>query len=197
MVKLDKIYTKGGDAGMTSVVGGMRLAKHHPRLHAIGEVDEANAVLGIVRAHIQTAGQFAYDEILARIQNDLFDLGAELATPPPPAKAKSATSKTLAISQAQVGRLESEINAMNAGLPPLHSFVLPGANSGVAAYLHLARAVIRRAERAMTRLGDEDKIGENALAYINRLSDHVFVMARVLAETNDDAPALWQPAMHA
>jgi cob(I)alamin adenosyltransferase len=184
MVKLTRIYTRGGDKGETSLGDGKRVAKHSGRIAAVGTVDEANAAIGIARLH--TSGES--DAMLARIQNDLFDLGADLCRPKDPPKGKG---PALRIIQAQVERLEREIDAMNAGLAPLNSFVLPG-GSAAAAQLHLARTVARRAEREMTALAMREKVNPIAIRYINRLSDHLFVLARVLND-NGAGDVLWQP----
>lgn len=196
MVKLDKIYTRGGDAGVTSLAFGGRVAKHDLRIHAIGEVDEANAWLGVCRAKTASALFASYDAMLGRIQNDLFDLGADLASPPahvPEGKA----GRVIRISKTQVARLESEIDRMNAVLPALDSFVLPMGGELVG-NLHVGRAVVRRAERTMSALAarEENSVSREAIAYINRLSDHVFVMARAVAET-ETTPPLWRPAANA
>jgi len=183
MVKLDKIYTRGGDAGETSLGDGRRVAKHDLRVVAYGTVDEANAVIGMARLH--TSG--ADDKVLERIQNDLFDLGADLCTPHDGRHAKGA----LRISEEQVRRLEGEIDAMNAEIAPLTSFILPG-GSPAAAHLHLARTVIRRAERMMTGLAEVEEVNPEAVKYANRLSDHFFVMARRLND-NGKADVLWTP----
>lgn len=183
MVTLTRIYTKGGDAGETSLGSGERVAKHDIRVAAYGTVDEANAVIGLVRLH--TAG--ADDAMLERIQNDLFDLGADLCTP----EGDERRSGALRVSEAQVERLESEIDAMNAELQPLTSFVLPG-GSPASAYLHLARTVSRRAERDMTILTGRETVNDAAMRYINRLSDHLFVMARRL-NSNGAEDVLWTP----
>ncbi len=182
MVKLDKIYTRGGDSGQTSLGDGSRVAKHGPRVAAYGTVDEANAVIGLARLH--TEGEA--DAMLARVQNDLFDLGADLCVP----VAEGAKAR-LRVSEAQVERLEGEIDALNARLQPLTSFILPGGSSA-AAHLHLARTVVRRAERLTGALSEDEPIAPPSLAYINRLSDHLFVLARHL---NDDGAAdiLWKP----
>jgi len=185
MVKLDKIYTRGGDKGQTSLGNGARVAKHDIRVAAYGTVDECNGVLGLARLHTGDDGEA--DAILARIQNDLFDLGADLCTP----HEDDPKWPPLRISQAQVDRLEAEIDAMNAKIPPLKSFILPG-GSPVSSWLHLARTVARRAERDMTLLTDSEEVNPLAIAYINRLSDHLFVMAR--AQNNDGADdVLWTP----
>jgi cob(I)alamin adenosyltransferase len=186
MVTLTRIYTRGGDAGQTSLVGGRRVPKHDLRVEAYGTVDEANAVIGLVRLH--SSGEA--DAMLGRIQNDLFDLGADLATPEEPAP----KYPPLRVTAAQVERLEHEIDAMNAVLAPLNSFVLPG-GSAAAAHLHHARTVVRRAERLVTALMEAEPVNPEALKYTNRLSDHLFVLARHLnGDGRDDV--LWVPGAH-
>jgi cob(I)alamin adenosyltransferase len=188
MVELTRIYTRGGDAGQTSLGDGSRVAKHELRVDAYGTVDEANAVIGLVRLH--TGSDTEADAMLQRIQNDLFDLGADLCTPE--GNARSARKGgALRIVEAQVTRLEAEIDAMNAALAPLRSFVLPG-GSAAAAYLHLARTVMRRAERLMTALAAAEPVNPFAMQYANRLSDHLFVLARRL-NGNGAADVLWVP----
>lgn len=189
MVKLDRIYTRGGDKGMTSLGNGERVPKHDLRVEAYGAIDEANAVLGLARLH--TAGT-DLDAMLSRIQNDLFDLGADLSTPED--EEESRRRPALRVAQVQVDRLEAEIDAMNARLAPLTSFVLPG-GSPAAAYLHLARTVVRRAERLVTALQDAEPINPAALAYINRLSDHLFVAARH-ANQDGAGDVLWVPGLN-
>jgi cob(I)alamin adenosyltransferase len=183
MVKLTKIYTRGGDKGETSLGDGERVPKHDLRVEAYGTVDEANSVVGMARLH--TSGEV--DAMLGRIQNDLFDLGADLCTP----ESENPKYPPLRIVQAQIDRLEHEIDAMNAKMKPLDSFILPG-GTPAAAHLHLARTVARRAERLMTELATHERINPLAIAYINRLSDHLFVLARHL---NDDGvkDVLWVP----
>ena len=176
MVKLNKIYTRTGDDGTTGLVDGSRLEKHAPRMEAIGAVDEANSVLGL--AAVALAGS-DHAEALFRIQNDLFDLGADLATP---GDDFAPSEMTLRIVASQVVWLEQAIDAANERLEPLTSFVLPG-GSEAAARLHIARAAARRAERAMTAMAADVPTNPQALAYINRLSDYLFVLARV---ANDD-----------
>ena len=183
MVKLNKIYTRTGDGGDTSLVDGRRVAKHSRRPAAFGEVDEANSVIGLARLHCDGEA----DEMLGRIQNDLFALGAALATPEGDAPA-------LRITDEQVKRLEAEIDALNANLKPLASFILPG-GSPAAAWLHLARTVARRAERKMTELATEEVVNEPAMRYINRLSDHLFVLARVLND-GGETDILWRPGQN-
>jgi cob(I)alamin adenosyltransferase len=183
MVKLTRIYTRGGDKGETSLADGVRVAKHDLRVVAYGTVDETNAAVGLVRLH--TSGEA--DAMLGRIQDDLFDLGADLATP----GADFASAKALRITQAQVDRLEREIDRMNASLKPLDSFVLPG-GTPAAAHLHLARTIARRAERDITALAANQAVNPLAIAFINRLSDHLFVMGRHLNE-NGAKDVLWRP----
>ena len=183
MVKLNKIYTRTGDDGETSLVDGRRVAKHSRRPATFGEVDEANSVIGLARLHISDAA----DDMLGRVQNDLFDLGADLATP-------ESDTPALRITNEQVDRLEAEIDEMNASLEPLKSFILPG-GSQAAAWLHLARTVVRRAERRMTELATEEIVNEPAMRYVNRLSDHLFVLARTLNE-GGKTDVLWRPGQN-
>src|SRR5947207_2570534 len=165
MVRLTRIYTRGGDKGETSLGDGSRVPKQSLRVAAYGTVDEANAAIGLARLH--TGGDAEADAMLARIQNDLFDLGADLCTPEGQSKRDE---QALRIVASQVERLEREIDVMNTELQPLNSFILPG-GSDAAAWLHLARTVVRRAERRMTRLAAEQPINAEAIKYINRLSD--------------------------
>ena len=183
MVTLSKIYTRGGDKGETSLGGGKRVAKHSLRVAAYGTSDEANGVIGIVR--IYTDGEA--DAMLARIQNDLFDLGADLCTPHDAARKDGA----LRVTMAQVERLESEIDAMNETLEPLNSFVLPG-GTPAGAHLHLARTVVRRCERLLTELATTEPVTEEALKYTNRLSDHLFVLSRYVND-GGKMDVLWKP----
>jgi cob(I)alamin adenosyltransferase len=183
VVKLDKIYTRGGDAGETSLGGGKRVAKHDLRVSAYGTADEANAVLGLARK--TTDGDT--DAMLARIQNDLFDLGADLCRPMAAGKEDTA----LRICETQVQRLEDEIDAMNAHLEPLMSFVLPGGTE-TSAWLHLGRTVVRRCERLMTELAVIEPVNPIAIQYVNRLSDHLFVLAR-MANDGGKKDVLWVP----
>jgi cob(I)alamin adenosyltransferase len=189
MVVLNKIYTRTGDAGDTGLATGERVKKFDPRVDAYGEVDEANACLGLARLH--TVGDDVLDPMLARIQNELFDLGADLATPERDGKALG--WEPLRIVQSQVDRLEADIDRLNDELAPLTSFILP-AGSPAASYLHLARTVCRRAERVATRLAvqDGEKVSPEALKYLNRLSDLLFVMARY-ANGKGSAEVLWRP----
>lgn len=183
MVTLNRIYTKTGDAGSTALGDGTRLPKHDLRIEAYGTVDEANATLGIAR--LSTEGEL--DAMLARIQNDLFDLGADLCIP----EASKPREGALRVAGAQVARLESEIDRMNSALTPLRSFVLPG-GTAAAAHLHLARTVVRRAERLSTALAERDPVSPLALQYLNRLSDHLFVAARY-ANHGSSGDVLWVP----
>lgn len=182
MVQLTRIYTKGGDKGSTSLGSGKRVKKHDLRVAAYGTVDEANAAIGVARLH--TSGDL--DAILQRIQNDLFDLGADLCQPEDPKD-----YPPLRIVEAQVERLEHEIDRLNAQLQPLKSFVLSG-GTPAAAHLHLARTIARRAERDITALMDHEEVNPAALRYINRLSDLLFVMARY-ANDKGEADVLWVP----
>lgn len=183
MVQLTRIYTRGGDKGETSLGDGARVAKHDPRVAAYGTVDEANACVGLARLHCE--GEV--DEMLGRIQNDLFDVGADLATP----QADKPKHPPLRVVAAQVARLEAEIDRINAGLDPLKSFVLPG-GTAASAYLHLARTVARRAERDTTALAEREPVNPEAVRYLNRLSDLLFVLAR---HVNDKGrrDVLWRP----
>jgi cob(I)alamin adenosyltransferase len=183
VVRLTRIYTRGGDSGETSLGDGARVPKHALRVAAYGTVDEANAALGIARLYADPAA----DEMLDRIQNDLFDLGADLCTP----EGGKRSAGALRIVAAQVERLEREIDAMNATLRPLDSFILPG-GTPAAAHLHLARTITRRAERLVSELGRDEKLNPQALKYLNRLSDHLFVLGRRL---NDGGArdVLWRP----
>lgn len=182
MVKLNRIYTRTGDDGTAGLVDGSRVVKHHPRMTAIGEVDEANSTIG------WAAEAFTGEprERLRRISNELFDLGADLATP---GEDFAPGEMTLRVTPAQVERLEAEIDAMNADLAPLTSFILPGGGEG-AARLFLARAVVRRAERAAVAANEAVPVNPAALAYLNRLSDHLFVLARAVAGEDE---VLWKP----
>ena len=183
MIVLNRIYTKTGDKGDTGLGDGTRLPKDALRISAYGTVDEANATIGLARLH--TTGDL--DAMLARIQNDLFDLGADLCVP----ETSKHAAKALRIVDTQVERLEHEIDAMNAELSPLTSFVLPG-GSPAAAYLHLARTIVRRAERLMVELARAEPVGAAALKYANRLSDHLFVASRY-ANDKGARDILWTP----
>lgn len=172
MVKLNKIYTRTGDAGTTGLVDGSRVSKHDAVMQAVGDVDEANSALGLA---IVALGESGHAAALCRIQNDLFDLGADIATPVGDTEPEWA----LRIVAEQVARLEREIDALNADLAPLDSFILPG-GSAAAAAVHLARAITRRAERSLVAAAQHRTINPHAQAYLNRLSDLLFVLARVV-----------------
>ena len=188
MVVLSKIYTRTGDKGDTALGNGARVAKYSARVTAYGTVDEANSTLGLARLHAN--GEL--DAALARIQNDLFDLGADLCTPDM-ARDAQAEYPPLRMIAPQVARLESEIDAMNARLTPLRSFILPG-GSALAAYLHLCRTVARRAERETVHLASLEEVNPEAVKYLNRLSDWLFVAGRI---ANDDGKSdvLWVPGL--
>jgi cob(I)alamin adenosyltransferase len=181
VVKLNKIYTRTGDGGSAGLVDGSRVSKSSLRMTVIGEVDEANAAIGVALA-ARDRGEVS--KRLLTIQTDLFDLGADVATP-------GEVEGALRIVASQVERLEREIDEMNASLQPLTSFILPSGSAGVSA-LHLARAVTRRAERAVVALNESEALNPHSLAYLNRLSDHLFVAARFVA-ANEGGDVLWQP----
>ena len=185
MVKLNKIYTRTGDDGTTGLVDGSRLAKNRPRMEAIGTVDEANCAVGFAALVLENG---THAEVLARVQNDLFDLGADLATP---GEDFAPSEMVLRIVPAQVEWLEARIDALNERLEPLTSFILPG-GSEAASRVHIARAAVRRAERAAVALADGESVNPAALAYVNRLSDLLFVLGRAInaAGTGD---VLWVP----
>lgn len=188
MVKLNRIYTRTGDNGTTALVTGPRRVKHDLRIEAYGTIDETNSVIGMARLH--TSGMDPLDGMLERIQNDLFDLGADLATPDTGEKPEW---EPLRIVPAQVRRVEEDIDRLNADLTPLTSFVLPG-GSPAAAHLHLARTVARRAERiivALSRIEDE-VVAPEVIQYVNRLSDFLFVAARVANDVGL-SDVLWVP----
>jgi cob(I)alamin adenosyltransferase len=192
MVTLNKIYTKSGDKGTTALATGERVPKHALRIESYGTTDETNSVIGIARLHTQAMPKL--DAMLGRIQNELFDLGADLATPE---KDEKLEYEPLRILDAQVTRLEAEIDEMNAALAPLRSFILPG-GTPAASYLHLARTVCRRAERQVTALMElpHERVSEAALKYLNRLSDFLFVAAR-FANLGEDGhgpgDVMWVP----
>ena len=185
MVKLNKIYTRTGDDGTTGLVDGSRLPKHAARMEAIGTVDEANSALGM--AVVALAGSDCA-MALTRIQNDLFDLGADLATP---GTDFAPSEMVLRIVPSQASWLEGQIDALNEGVPPLTSFILPGGSES-AARVHVARASVRKAERAMTALAESDPVNPAALAYVNRLSDYLFVLARAV-NAGGAGDVLWVP----
>ena len=184
MVTLNRIYTRTGDAGVTRLASGAPVSKSDLRVEAYGGVDETNACLGLARLH--TAAHEVLDPILARLQNELFDLGADLSTPPKPDEAQGSVLRIL---DSQVARLEGEIDTLNAALPPLASFVLPGGTPAAAA-LHLARTVCRRAERVLVDFSMDRPVSGTILTYMNRLSDWLFVMARLANKRDgvDDIP---------
>jgi cob(I)alamin adenosyltransferase len=192
MVVLSKIYTRTGDAGTTALGSGERVPKHALRIAAYGTVDETNASVGMARA-LLGAGHLGLDGKLVRIQNDLFDLGADLCVPD---RGKKPEHEPLRVSDAQVKRLEEEIDEMNAELRPLRSFVLPGGAPGAAA-LHVARTVCRRAERLMVELAaqPDEPVGAPALKYINRLSDFLFVASRYVNDRGK-SDVLWVPGQN-
>ncbi len=187
MVKLNKIYTRTGDDGSTGLVDGSRLSKTAQRVRAYGDVDETNAVIGLVRLHLENR---RLDDMLSRIQNDLFDLGADLATPLPHA-GEADSEYALRMVPEQTTRLEQELDALNTDLAPLNSFVLPG-GTPPAAYLHQARTVCRRAERECVALAEEEAVNPAALSYLNRLSDFLFVAGR-WCNDQGDADVKWVP----
>ena len=193
MVRIDRVVTRGGDGGETSLGDGTRLRKDAPRIEAIGAIDEANAAIGMVRAALRATlpatgpdplPDGAADAMLARLQNDLFDLGADLAVP-------GTGGARLRLVATQVARLEAEVQAMNASLPALTSFILPGGTPAAAA-THLARTLARRAERRVVRLAAGTDVTAEAIRYLNRLSDHLFVLGRVL-NNNGAEDTLWVP----
>jgi cob(I)alamin adenosyltransferase len=185
LVRLNKIYTRTGDSGETGLVDGSRISKAHPRAAAIGDVDEANSAIGVALLHVRDERHRA---LLFNIQNELFDLGADLATP---GEDFTPGEMTLRIVQEQIDRIEAEIDAMNEELEPLRSFILPGGGAG-AAHLHLARTIVRRAERVAVEAAQEMPLNPLALTYLNRLSDHLFVLARIVAK-GEAGDILWKP----
>ncbi|MGH6763886.1 MAG: cob(I)yrinic acid a,c-diamide adenosyltransferase [Phyllobacterium sp.] len=192
MVRLNKIYTRTGDDGTTGLATGGRRLKHDLRVSAYGTVDEANSCIGMARVHTVAAFP-AIDLMLGRIQNDLFDLGADLSTPD---TGEKLTYEPLRIVESQVTRLENDIDILNTDLNPLRSFILPG-GSPAAAALHLARTVSRRAERIMVELAGrpDEKVSDEALKYINRVSDFLFVAARAVND-NGAGDVLWVPGQN-
>ncbi|WP_376093147.1 cob(I)yrinic acid a,c-diamide adenosyltransferase [Roseomonas sp. CCTCC AB2023176] len=180
MVRLDVITTRGGDSGETSLGDGTRVRKDHARIEVLGALDEANAAIGLLRLY----DTGPHDAALARIQNDLFDLGADLCVP-----LEEGGRERLRVTAAQCARLDAEIEAMNGALPPLTSFVLPG-GTAAGAHAHLARTLARRAERAVVTLAAEEAVNPEAVRYLNRLSDHLFVLSRAVNAGRD---VLWVP----
>jgi len=185
MVRLTKIYTRGGDKGMTSLGDGNRVAKHSLRVDAYGSVDEANSTLGVTRLHSSNNEQI--DKILSSIQNDLFDVGADLCVP----EQEKYEYEPLRITDPQVDRLEAHIDELNADLEPLNSFILPG-GSALSAHLHVCRTSVRRAERQVTALAAIENINPAVVRYLNRASDLFFVLSRV-ANNNGKSDVLWVP----
>ena len=185
MVKLNKIYTRTGDGGETGLADGSRIPKEHSLSQAIGDVDEANSAIGVALLYVVDE---AARTMLGAVQNELFDLGADLATP---ADDFTPNEMTLRIIQAQIDRLEHQIDAMNEDLEPLRSFILPGGGAG-AAHLHLARTIVRRAERSTVAASRHVPLNPLARIYLNRLSDHLFVLARLVAK-GEGGDVLWQP----
>jgi cob(I)alamin adenosyltransferase len=188
MVKIDRVYTRGGDTGDTSLVGGDRVAKDSPRVECYGTVDELNAAVGVARAALaeSPAGE-RLGPVLARLQNQLFDLGALLATPDAERRARSP-----GVAARHVEALEREIDGLNEDLPELRSFVLPG-GTWAAATLHLARTICRRAERLAVSVARSEELGDHVIPYLNRLSDALFVFARWAAWREGAAEPLWEP----
>ena len=188
MVVLNKIYTRTGDDGSTALGSGERRKKYDPRVAAYGTIDEANAAIGVARLH--TSPDVELDAALARIQNDLFDVGADLCTP---GKGKGPGGARLTVTDKQVEWLEAEIDRFNAALQPLRSFVLPG-GSAASAHLHLARTICRRAERLIAELKDkpDESVSSEVLKYVNRLSDFLFVASRY-ANSRGAGDVLWKP----
>lgn len=189
MVKLNKIYTRTGDDGTTGLVDGTRRAKHNARMEAIGVVDEANSAIG--HAVVALDALAKYRTVLVRIQNDLFDLGADLATP---GTDFTPSDMVLRIVPTQATWIETQIDNLNEDLAPLTSFILPG-GSEAAARVHVARAAVRRAERAMTALAETEPVNPAALAYVNRLSDYLFVLTRAINAAGS-GDVLWAPGQN-
>lgn len=185
LVRLNKIYTRTGDDGTTGLADGSRIAKSERRIAAIGDVDEANSAIGVALLHLIVD---EHRSMLIRIQNEMFDLGADIATP---GEDFAPGDMVLRVTAPQVARLEAEIDAMNQALEPLRSFILPGGGGG-SAYLHLARTVVRRAERSAVAAAAQVALNPLALAYLNRLSDHLFVLARLVAGS-EGGDILWKP----
>lgn len=180
MIRIDRVVTRGGDGGETSLGDGTRVPKDALRVEAYGTVDEANATIGLLRLH--TASDLEADAMLGRVQNDLFDVGADLCVP-------GVAGERLRVTDAPSVRLEAEVAAMNAGLPPLTSFILPG-GTPAAAHAHLARTIVRRAERLAVRLSHDEEVNPAVIRLLNRLSDHLFVLGRRL---NPGGDVQWTP----
>ena len=193
-IRINRVYTRGGDSGETSLVGGQRIAKDSVRIESYGTVDELNAVVGLARTANRTAPSISagdrarIERVLERIQNELFHLGSDLAT-----LRADRHPRQPVIERRHVQALEKTIDALNSGLPELNSFVLPGGGE-VSALMHLARTVCRRAERVVTTLARAEVIGEECLIYLNRLSDLFFVLSRFASRAYGEAETLWDPA---
>jgi len=192
-IRINRVYTRGGDRGETSLVGGQRIAKDSIRIESYGTVDELNAILGLARVANRAPGgskknRERLDAVLARLQHELFNLGSDLATLPGDRHPKQPV-----IEARHVKRLEEEIDELNAALPELASFVLPGGGA-VGAFLHQARTVCRRAERCVTSLARQEAVGDHGLVYLNRLSDHLFVLSRWAAKIRREKETLWDPS---
>ncbi len=185
-MRLDRIYTRGGDTGETSLGDGARVPKYHLRIHAVGALDEANSAIGVALLHIEDAEA---RRVLGIAQNDLFDVGADLCRPE-----RDYKKEPLRVTATQVLTLEQEIDRVNETLNPLTSFVLPG-GSAASAYVHLARSILRRAERDMAELAAHEPVNAEALKYVNRLSDLLFVLARYL-NGRGGADVLWKPGLN-
>lgn len=186
-IRINRVYTRSGDQGETGLVGGRRVGKDALRIECYGTVDELNATIGMARLHTGAAALLRLDQILGRVQNELFNLGSLLATPP-----ESLHPKQPVIEERHVSRLEQEIDELNGPLPELRSFVLPGGGAA-AAHLHLSRTVCRRAERLAVALGRKEEVRPEAIHYLNRLSDALFVFARWAAHTLGEPEPLWTP----
>ncbi len=182
MVRIDRVVTRGGDGGQTSLGDGTRVPKHAPRIEAVGCVDEANAAIGVLRVLAREDAEA--DAMLARIQNDLFDVGADLCVP-------GEAGARLRLTDAPTARLEAEVAAMNAAIRPLTSFILPG-GTAAAAQAHVARTLVRRAERSVVALADAEPVNAAVLRFLNRLSDHLFVLGRRLND-HGALDVLWVP----
>lgn len=188
-MRIDKVYTRGGDRGQTSLIGGDRVSKAAPRLEAYGTVDEINATLGLVRTALESSAAGPHlIPIIHRVQNELFNLGAQLATPDAERRAKLP-----AVELRHIEQLERDIDALNDDLPALTSFVLPGGGAASASF-HLARTVCRRGERLIVALGEHEDLGELPVTYLNRLSDALFVFGRWAALKDGRPEPLWQPS---
>jgi cob(I)alamin adenosyltransferase len=187
-MRIDRVYTKGGDRGETSLIGGERVSKAAPRIEAYGTLDELNAAVGLARTALRgSAAAERLDPVLARVQNELFNLGAELATPDAERRARQP-----AIEERHIEVLERDLDELNEGLPELRSFVLPG-GGWVSAYCHLARTICRRAERVAVALAAAEDVGEGGIRYLNRLSDALFVFGRWAAAQDGEQEPLWDP----